>query len=106
MLWRGGVDVTIRGKSRNHIDMEIDAGMGRRWRFTGVYGESRAELKHETWALLMKLFVEHEENPLPWLCAGDFNEILFHHEKEGVSKDLRLVWMGLEMPWKLAICMI
>jgi hypothetical protein len=29
------------------------------------------------------LFAQHEQNSLPWLCAGDFNEILFHHEKEG-----------------------
>lgn len=56
-----------------------------------MYGESRAELKHETcaelkhetWSLLRNLFAQNEDNPLPWLCAGDFNEILYHHEKEG-----------------------
>lgn len=24
-----------------------------------------------------------DSDSLPWLCAGDFNEILFQHEKEG-----------------------
>jgi hypothetical protein len=24
-------------------------------------------------------------NPLPWVCLGDFNEVLFQHEHEGVA---------------------
>lgn len=83
MFWRGGVDVTIREKLKNHIDMEIKENNGRVWRFTGIYGEPCAESKHETWSLMHCLFQQYENNPLPWLCAGDFNEILFHHEKEG-----------------------
>jgi hypothetical protein len=39
----------------------------------GVYGEAKAEQEHRTWTL-------------SWLCAGDFNEILYQYEKEGVVK--------------------
>ena len=83
VLWRGGIDVMIRGKSKNYIDMVIKEDDGRRWRFTGIYGESRAELKHETWTVMRDLHDQYVQDQMPWLCAGDFNEILFHHEKEG-----------------------
>jgi hypothetical protein len=73
----------IRGKSKNYIDMVIKEDDGRRWRFTGIYGESRAELKHETWTVMRDLHDQYVQDQMPWLCAGDFNEILFHHEKEG-----------------------
>ena len=45
-----------------------------------MYGEARAELKHCTWSQMRDLCVQPT---VPWLCAGDFNEILFAHEKEG-----------------------
>lgn len=47
-----------------------------------MYGESQADQKHMTWELLRDL---HSQDPtnLPWLTAGDYNEILYHHEKEG-----------------------
>lgn len=38
------------------------------------------ELKHRTWKLLRDL---HRLRDMSWLCAGDFDEILHHHEKEG-----------------------
>ena len=50
------------------------------WLFTGIYGEPRMELKHRTWKLLRDL---HGQRDMSWLCVGDFNEILHHHEKEG-----------------------
>jgi hypothetical protein len=50
------------------------------WRFTGMYGESRSEEKEKTWKLMCIL---QHRSKLPWLCCGDFNEILFNCEKEG-----------------------
>ncbi|GAV69667.1 Exo_endo_phos domain-containing protein, partial [Cephalotus follicularis] len=35
---------------------------------------------HESWSLLRKI---GNQCQLPWLCMGDFNEIMFHWEKEG-----------------------
>ena len=82
---------------KNFINVETTQGLA--WirtlkfsqGFTGIYGESRAELKHLTWALLRHLYTEHESDQLSWLCVGDFNEILFHHEKEGVYREARRV---------------
>lgn len=47
-----------------------------------MYGESHVDMKYKTWEL-MKCLREQDAENLPWLCAGDFNEILFQHEKEG-----------------------
>lgn len=53
---------------------------GFRWRFTGIYGEPARDKKWKTWRLLRIL---NQQLDLPWLCAGDFNKILYSHEKIG-----------------------
>lgn len=74
------VNVILRNYSTNHIDVDVVRDDGFSLRFTGVYGEPKMELKHRTWKMLRDL---HGLRSMPWLCAGDFNEILHHHEKEG-----------------------
>lgn len=80
VFWQRGVDVSLRNYSDNHIVMDILEADGFGWRFTGVYGFPQTEFKHRTWTLLRDL---RAQDDLPWLCAGDFNEILFQYEKEG-----------------------
>ena len=62
---------------------------GDKWRFTCIYGEVRTEFKYKTWDLLGVLHSEIT-GTISWLCLGDFNEVLFHHEKEGTSQELKL----------------
>jgi len=50
------------------------------WKLTGIYGEPNWDKKQLTWETLPSL---HGNSSLPWLAIGDFNEFLFHHEKEG-----------------------
>ena len=45
----------------------------------GVWA-SRGGAKAETWRLMRHL---HARGTLPWLCLGDFNEILYSDEKRG-----------------------
>lgn len=80
LFWRRGVEVELRWKGRYHIDVNVVEETGSKWRFTGIYGESKSGQKEKTWKLLRTL---HNQNDLPWLCMGDFNEILFNNEKEG-----------------------
>jgi len=71
LLWKNGVDVSVRDAKRLYIDANISDG-GMLWRFTGVYGD--LENKDLTWATLRNL---KQQGSGPWLCMGDFNEILF-----------------------------
>ena len=82
MFWRRGIDVGVKSFSKYHIDSVIKEEDGCEWRFTGVYGESKCEMKDNMWKMLRTL---KEIFNLPWLCSGDFNEILFSCEKEGGS---------------------
>jgi hypothetical protein len=70
----------IGAPSRYHIDTEITEEDAFTWRFTGIYGEPKVEERAKTWRLLRTL---KHQNDKPWLCVGDFNEILFAWEKEG-----------------------
>uniref|UniRef100_A0A8I6Y3E3 Reverse transcriptase domain-containing protein n=1 Tax=Hordeum vulgare subsp. vulgare TaxID=112509 RepID=A0A8I6Y3E3_HORVV len=60
-------------------------------RATFVYGEPRRELRHFFWDTLARL--RREWNG-PWLCCGDFNEVLLQEEHFG-SLDRSEVQMGL-----------
>ena len=80
LFWRKGIDLTVQSMSRYHIDAIIREEDGFEWRFTGIYGESRSELKETTWKLLK---IMRDRSNLPWLCCGDFNEIMFSCEKVG-----------------------
>jgi exonuclease III len=73
LFWRRGVDVTLRWKGRMHIDVNVVAEYGFKWRLTGIYGQPCHELRKDTWRLMRTL---HHQGDLPWLCVGDFNEIL------------------------------
>ena len=80
LFWKKDVNLTVKSLSKYHIDSVIKEEDGMEWRFTGVYGESRSEDKDNTWDTLRSL---KDKFNLPWLCCGDFNEILFNYEKEG-----------------------
>ena len=80
LLWRNMIQIDVDSSSLNHIDVIVNKGKENSWRFTGIYGMPEASRKSETWDLLRNL---HQKYSLPWLCAGDFNEILLSHEKLG-----------------------
>ena len=80
LLWKNSIDISVVSSSLNHIDAIVNKGKDDSWRFTGIYGFPEAGGKHETWEMLRRL---NQQFVLPWVCAGDFNEILRGHEKLG-----------------------
>jgi exonuclease III len=81
IFWKNEINLRVVGfMSEYHIDTEITEADGFKWRFTGIYGEPKSDCKENTWRLLQTL---KHQNDKPWLCAGDFNEILYAWEKEG-----------------------
>lgn len=80
MFWKDTVKAELHNFSKYHIDIEIIEYDNFRWRFTGIYGEPASDKKERTFNLLRDLSAQLER---PWICVGDFNEILYGHEKEG-----------------------
>nr|POE64005.1 hypothetical protein CFP56_02038 [Quercus suber] len=83
LLWKRDIRVEVQTFSENHIDAIIVPGRGSpRWRLTGFYGNPETSKREESWSLLTRLA---NGNSLPWLCIGDFNELMQGDEKEGGS---------------------
>jgi exonuclease III len=80
VFWRKEINLHIRAISRLYIDADVTEEDGFVWRLTGFYGEPSSEKKEVSWRALRNLNVARRR---PWLCLGDFNEILFSCEKEG-----------------------
>ncbi|KAL0302975.1 UNVERIFIED_CONTAM: hypothetical protein Sradi_6165600 [Sesamum radiatum] len=88
LLWQKSVDVQLQSFSRYHIDVSIQLiESDDWWRFLRIYGEPDSNKLTEFWNLLCRL---HRQSIRLWLCAGDFNEILEHSEKE--SGPMRAEW--------------
>jgi hypothetical protein len=74
MFWNNETDIEILPYSQYHIDVRVmERGMDP-WRLTCVYGEAQVAKRFKTRDMLK--FIK-STNPLPWMCIGDFNEVLF-----------------------------
>ena len=83
LFWRSSVDVSVEGSNKSHIDTIINKNKESEWRFTGFYGELDTQKQIESWDLLHTLKRKFQS---PWLCAGDFNELVRGDEKLGGSR--------------------
>ncbi|KAL0320276.1 UNVERIFIED_CONTAM: hypothetical protein Sradi_5289100 [Sesamum radiatum] len=84
LLWSKSIVVQIWSYSVNYIDAEVYRdGESEKWRVTGFYGEPDASKRKTTWRRLIQL--SHEER-MPWLCVGDFTEVLDRNEKTGAPR--------------------
>ncbi len=81
MLWFDQVDVVVSTYSRNHIDARVvKKSSGTGFHVTGFSGNPETHKRKESWALLKHLSSLSSE---PWICMGDFNEILDNNERSG-----------------------
>ena len=81
LFWRKDVNLEIKSYSRHHIDAVVaEERSGFKWRLTGFYGHPETHQRKESWRYLDTLNLQFN---LPWLCFGDFNEIISADEKRG-----------------------
>ena len=80
LYWRSLINLTIEGSNKYYIDDVVDKGLESEWRFTGFYGEPNTVRRNEAWIKLRSLNSRLER---PWLCCGDFNDIIIQDEKLG-----------------------
>ncbi|XP_074293758.1 uncharacterized protein LOC141620909 [Silene latifolia] len=80
--WRKGLEVSFKSATVHYMDWEVVLG-GRRWRLTGFYGWPAVQDRHLSWQQLRILAAD---NDTPWLCIGDYNEILFGTEMKGGTR--------------------
>ena len=82
IFWNDEIKLDILPYSQYHIDVVVYPMDAEPWRLTCVYGEAQVNERHKTWDMLK--FIK-ASSPLPWLCIGDFNEVLHREEHVGVN---------------------
>ncbi|KAL5823208.1 hypothetical protein ACOSQ4_021108 [Xanthoceras sorbifolium] len=89
LFWSNQLDINLLSFSLFHIDVSVSVARASPWRFTGFYGSPEVSQRHNAWLLLKRLC---GMSSLPWICGGDFNEILMDCEKDGgLPKQRRLL---------------
>lgn len=77
LFWKENVQVKIRSFSFAHMDAMV-SWEGVTWRFMGIYGQPVSQERRFTWDLIRRL---DDSSGMAWVIGGDFNEILWDHEK-------------------------
>ena len=81
MLWKKEFNLDIMGYAGNYIDaIVMESILGLKWRITGFYKHPETHKRKESWDQLRAL---NKKFHLPWMCFGDFNEVLSMIEKMG-----------------------
>ncbi|XP_074314569.1 uncharacterized protein LOC141649788 [Silene latifolia] len=81
-LWKKEIDCTFVSVSVHHMEFVVRGTEGE-WRVTEFYGWLAVNDRHLSWELLRVL---NNQSSLPWLCLGDYNEVLFATEMKGGSR--------------------
>lgn len=85
LFWRDKVNLRVASYSKGYIDTIINlAGDNYIWRITEFYGNTVVQQQKHSWQLLKRLATNCN---FPWICLGDFNEIM----------DLKENWGGNEI---------
>ena len=82
LFWKFEINLHIIDTSPSHIDVVINPGVDDTWQFIGFYENPMTANREHSWEMLKHLNLKLE---LPWLCVGDFNEIVRNKEKMGVA---------------------
>ncbi|OMO58013.1 Endonuclease/exonuclease/phosphatase [Corchorus capsularis] len=81
LWWVSGLNVEVLDVSKNLIDTIIEDDIqGVKCRVSWIYGPPKFEDRKVVWELIKNRVNEFDG---PWLMVGDFNDFLYHHEKEG-----------------------
>ena len=83
LFWKSDVDLEIKTFSQYHIDSVVKEPGKNPWRLSCFYGAANRSLRFRTWDTMKFL---RGESTLPWLCIGDFNEILRPEEQMGPNE--------------------
>lgn len=79
-MWKTEGGCKILEARRNFIDFEVENDQIGRWRYTGYYMYLARTSRRESWEMLRMLALRSTG---PWCIFGDFNDMLFGHEKRG-----------------------
>ncbi|XP_019200118.1 PREDICTED: uncharacterized protein LOC109193755 [Ipomoea nil] len=93
LLWKKNNTARLLSYSKNHVDVEVSSANGKVWRMTCFCGQSDRNMRTESWDLLLTLSTRSQ---LPWIVMGDFNDLLYQHEKRGGNphRNNLLRWFG------------
>lgn len=73
-------DMNMQSYTCRQIDTTVKSPERLVWRFTGFYGNPAKSQSYPSWELIRRL---RGMFSVPWLIAGDFNEIFHLSEREG-----------------------
>ncbi|XP_042964722.1 uncharacterized protein LOC122298944 [Carya illinoinensis] len=84
MMWSEKTYASLFSYSIHHISLEAcNEEGGSKYHVTGFYGDPVVMKRRACWDLLRLL---RPESNCPWLCMGDFNELLSNEEKYGAAE--------------------
>lgn len=79
--WDDKVKIEVSRKSKNLIDTRVEfLATGAKFKASWIYGTPYREKKEAFWDWLGTTL---QSTMIPWICIGDFNEILWAFEKKG-----------------------
>ena len=82
IFWNNEIKIENFSYSAYHIDAHVTMPGAPPWRRTVMYGEAKVSDRGKTWHVLRSLA---EDDGLPWVCFGDYNEVLSLNEHDGIG---------------------
>lgn len=76
------MSVSLNSLCPNFINVKVQENDGPVWHVAFVYGEHKVDRRHMFWNHLHFLKAQWKG---PWVCMGDFNEVLYNVEQLGAN---------------------